>query len=128
MILKEKKNDLGWLKNAKENVGIIFGIFERQLTQNIKIHNFLDCSRLCRKLLENLNMGLYHFTNDELFLSALKWFQNLLRSKFCKTALFLFDVQIQQRWCLKDGSSFLSAIRRKKTEHFKIISKSIRAA
>ena len=43
-------------------------------------------------------------------------------------ALFLFEVYIQQRSYLIGRSSFWSAIRRNKTEHFKIIKKSIIAA
>ena len=39
-------------------------------------------------------------------------------------ALFLFDVYIQLRWYLKGENSSCSVIRRKKTEHFKIIKKS----
>ena len=43
-------------------------------------------------------------------------------------ALFLFEVHIQQRWYLTGGNSSWSFIRRKKTEHFKILKKSIMAA
>ena len=36
-------------------------------------------------------------------------------------AIFLFELHIQQRWYLTGGNSFWSFIRRKKTEHFKIL-------
>ena len=71
-------------------------------------------------------------------ISAWKWFQNLLHSKLQKMAeklkfmvfraLFLFEVHIQQRWYLTGGNSFWNVIRRKKTEHFKIMKKSIMVA
>ena len=43
-------------------------------------------------------------------------------------ALFLFEIHIQQRWYLTGGNSSGSFIRRKKTEHFKILQKSITTA
>ena len=67
-----------------------------------------------------------------------KWFQNLVKSKFQKMTekrkfmvfrvLFLFELHIQQRWYLTRGNSSWSFIRRKKTEHFKVLKKSIMAA
>ena len=71
-------------------------------------------------------------------ISAWKWFQNLLHSKLQKMAeklkfmvfraLFLFEVHIQQRWYLTGGNSFWNVIRRKKTEDFKLMKKSIMVA
>ena len=42
--------------------------------------------------------------------------------------LFLFEVRIQQRWYLTGGNSSLNVIRRRTTEHFKIIKKTIMGA
>ena len=98
-----------------------------------KIHNSLDSSRPYRRLLENWKDMAFQG-----IISAWKWFQNLLQSKFQKMtekqkfmvfrAIFLFELHIQQRWYLTGGNSFWSFIRRKKTEHFKILKKSIMAA
>ena len=99
--------------------------------QLIKIHNSLDSSTPYERILGNPKNGAagnYFY---------LKMISNLLHSKFQKMAeecnfkvfrdLFLFEVHIQQRLYLKYGNSSLCVIRRKKTEHFKIIQKSIMA-
>ena len=99
--------------------------------QLIKIHNSLDSSTPYERILGNPKNGAagnYFY---------LKMISNLLHSKFQKMAekcyfkvfrdLFLFEVHIQQRLYLKRGNSSSCVIRQKKTEHLKIIRKSIMA-
>ena len=99
--------------------------------QLIKIRNSFDSSTPYERILGNPKNGApgnYFY---------LKMISNLLHSKFQKMAekcnfkvfrdLFLFEVHIQQRLYLTGGNSSSCVIRRKKTEHFKIIQKSIMA-
>ena len=99
--------------------------------QLIKIRNSFDSSTPYERILGNPKNGApgnYFY---------LKMISNLLHSKFQKMAekcnfkvfrdLLLFEVHIQQRLYLTGGNSSSCVIRRKKTEHFKIIQKSIMA-
>ena len=121
-------------KKKKNLLTEIFGIFECLITQNPTNQDsqlswfFQTIWKTVRK---SKNIGL------EGIISAWKWFQNLLCSKFHEMveklnfmvfrALFLFEVHIQQRY-LTDVNSSWSVTRRKKIKHRKIIMKSIMVA
>ena len=120
-------------KCTKNLLAEIFDDFECLLTQNPTNQDwqlswfFQTIWKIVRKF---KNMELYGI------ISVWKWFQNLLwvnSTKWLKNWIlwFLelyFYSHIQQRWYLAGGKSFWSVIRRKKSEHFKIMKKSIIAA
>ena len=113
----------------------IFGIYEGLLTQNPTGQDSqlsLFFQTIWKTVVKSKNMGLQRI------IYARKLFQNLLNSKFYKMAeklnfivfgaLFLFEVHIQQRSYSTWRKSSWSVIRRKKSEHLKIMKKSIMAA
>ena len=132
---KEISKSIMATQKRKKILFEFFGVFERQLTQNpsnqdLQFSWFIQT--IWKTVRKSKNMGLQGIT------SFGEWFQNLLLNKFSKMteklnfmvfrALFLIEVHIQQRWYLTGRNSFWSVIRRKKTEQFTIIRKSIMAA